>query len=747
MTVTAPAATERAELAIGGMTCAACAARVQRALNKLDGVEATVNFATEKASVRYTGELAAVIARVEKAGYTAAPVQSEVDEDRHGARALDFRRRMTVAAVLSIPLCDLSITLALVPSLRFPGWEWLCLVLAVPVVFWAASPFHRAALRNLRHGSSSMDTLVSLGMVASFGWSCFSLVFGTSSEPGYWLGFGVTASGASTIYFDVAAGVATFLLAGRYFEARSRRSAAGLLTALEALAAKEVRVLRDGVEQLIAIGALRRGDEFVVKPGERVAADGVVVDGTSAVDTSAVTGEPVPVELADGDRVVGGTTNVSGRLVIRATHVGAESQLSRMSSAAEQAQARKANVQKLVDRVCAVFVPAVLVLAAGTLAAWLLTGHSGAAAFGAAVSVLIIACPCALGLATPTALMAGVGRGAQLGILIKGPDALEATRAIDTVVLDKTGTVTTGRMAVTAVHPAPGVARAELLALAGAVESSSEHAIATAIVREASEENLPAATGFEALPGLGARATVDGRAVLLGRERLLAEHGAEVQDSLKRTVEDEAERGATVVFVAADGRAIGAFAVRDEIKPSAAAAVSALHRLGLRTVLLTGDHEATARAVASAAGIEEVFAGVLPAEKAATVERLRAQGRTVAMVGDGINDAAALATADLGLALADGTDIAMKAADVILVREDLRVVPDAVRLAHRTLRTIRGNLAWAFGYNLAALPLAAFGLLNPLIAGAAMSVSSLLVVSNSLRLRNFAGVRGGSGPR
>jgi Cu+-exporting ATPase len=741
MTTSAPP--RQLELTIGGMTCSACAARVQRSLNKLDGVEATVNYATEKATVTYSAgvEPDALTQCVEKAGYTATPPQAETDAERTTDRAVDLRRRMTVAAVLSVPLCDLSITLALVPSLRFTGWELLCLVLAVPVVFWAALPFHRAALRNLRHRSSSMDTLVSLGMLASFGWSCWSLLFGASSGPGYWLGFGTTAAGADTVYLDVAAGVATFLLAGRYFEARSRRSAADLLNALDALAVKEVRVLRDGVERLVGIDTLRVGERFVVKPGDRVAADGRVVLGSSTVDTSAVTGEPVPAEVGPGDRVVGGMVNATGRLVVEATHVGADSQLARMSTVAEQAQARKANVQKLVDRVCAVFVPSVLVLSLGTLAGWLLTGHPGAAAFGAAVSVLIIACPCALGLATPTALMAGVGRGAQLGILIKGPDALEASRAIDTVVLDKTGTVTTGRMALTAVHLADGVSRAEALLLAGAVEAASEHAIAAAIAATARAElgELPDAEGFEALPGLGASATVAGESVLLGRPRLLAERGVTVSDALTRVVADERERGATVVLLARGGAAIAALSVQDEIKPSARAAVTALHALGLRTVLLTGDHEATARTIAAQAGIGEVLAGVLPDEKAAAIRRLQAEGRGVAMVGDGINDAAALATANLGLALADGTDIAMKAADVILVREDLRVVPDAIRLAHRTLRTIRGNLGWAFGYNLAALPLAACGLLNPLIAGAAMSLSSVLVVSNSLRLRNFEG--------
>ncbi|WP_020673730.1 heavy metal translocating P-type ATPase [Amycolatopsis nigrescens] len=737
-------AVEQIELAVGGMTCAACAARVERKLNKLDGVQATVNYATERATVRHPAGLdpAELTEAVVRAGYTAEVHRPEPEpRDDASVRVRDLRRRLAVAALLAVPLGNLSITLALVPSLRFAYWELLCLVLATPVVFWSAAPFHRAALRNLRHGSSSMDTLVSLGVLASYGWSAFSLLTGGSSGPGYWLGFGATAAGADAVYLDVAAGVTTFLLAGRYFETRSRRSATDLLSALDALAAKEVRVLRDGVETLIPVGALVAGDEFVVKPGDKVAADGTVRRGNSTVDTSAVTGEPVPAELGPGDRVIGGSVNRSGRLVVLATQVGADSQLAQMSSLAEQAQQRKANVQKLVDRICAVFVPVVLALAALTLAGWLLAGEPGQAAFGAAVAVLIIACPCALGLATPTALMVGVGRGAQLGILIKGPDALEASRRIDTVVLDKTGTITTGRLTLTAVHPVDGVSRAELLRLAGTVEASSEHAIATAVANAARAElgELPEATAFEALPGLGARAEVGECAVLLGRGRLLDEHGVGVPPETENLVRDNEELGATVVLVAGDGRLLGALVLHDEVKPSAKAAVTALHALGMRTTLLTGDNERTARTVAEAVGITEVLAGVLPVEKADTVRRLRAEGRRVAMVGDGINDAPALATADLGLAMARGTDIAIRSADLILVRDDLRVVPDALRLAHRTLGTIRGNLAWAFGYNLAAIPLAAFGLLNPLIAGAAMSLSSVLVVSNSLRLRHFTG--------
>ncbi|HEY3477366.1 MAG TPA: heavy metal translocating P-type ATPase [Streptomyces sp.] len=724
-------AVQSVELAVRGMTCAACAARVERTLNKLDGVRATVNFATERAAVRCPADLDAGVLTdaITRAGYTAevrrGAAHDARQEDAHAARVRDLRRRLGLAMLLSVPLGNLSITLALVPSLRFPWWELLCLALATPVVGWAAAPFHRAAWRNLRRGSSSMDTLVSLGVFASYGWSAWSVLFGGSGTTGYWLGFGTTAAGADSVYLDVAAGVTTFLLAGRYFETRARRSAGDLLRALDALAAKDVRVLRDGVEVLLPVADLARGDEFVVRPGEKIAADGGVVRGMSTVDVSAVTGEPVPAEVAAGDRVIGGSVNRSGRLVVRATEVGANTQLAQMSALAERAQERKAGVQRLVDRICAVFVPAVLAIAAVTLSGWLLTGEPLRAGFGAAVSVLIIACPCALGLATPTALMVGVGRGAQLGILVKGPDALEASRRINTVVLDKTGTVTSGRMTVSEVRPLGSHTVSEVLAVAAAVEAASEHPIAAAVVARAPDE-LPEVTDFRARPGLGASGMVDGVPVLVGRARLLSSEGINVPSSL-----------AADVLVARDGEVIGSLVVRDEIKPSAAEAVRALHDLGLKTVLLTGDNESTALSVAAAVGINDVRAGVLPTEKAEIINQLRAAGHRVAMVGDGINDAPALATADLGLGIASGTDIALRAADLILVREDLRVVPDALRLAHRTLSTIRGNLAWAFGYNLAAIPLAACGLLNPLIAGAAMSLSSVLVVSNSLRLRNF----------
>ncbi|MFF0147463.1 Cu+-exporting ATPase [Amycolatopsis sulphurea] len=743
MTITTPAgpSVRTIELNVSGMTCAACSARVERTLNKIDGVRASVNYATERATVHVSADVGdeVLLERVRKAGYQAR-LRGEDSPDLTTARVRDLRRRLIVAAVLAVPIGDLSITLALVPSLRFPGWQVLCLALAMPVVFWAALPFHRAALRNLRHRSSSMDTLVSLGVLASFTWSAWTTLAG-SAEPGYWVGFGPTAPGADAVYLDVAAGVTTFLLAGRYFESRSRRSAAGLLAALDALAAKEVRVLRDGVERLVPIGELAVDDRFVVRPGEALAADGIVTAGRSTVDTSALTGEPVPAEVTEGDRVLGAALNREGRLVVRATAVGAHTQLAQMTALAEQAQARKASVQRLVDRICAVFVPAVLVLAVLTALGWWWTGHPVRDAFAAAISVLIIACPCALGLATPTALAAGVGRGAQLGILIKGPEALEASRRVDTVVLDKTGTVTTGRMTCTAAHPVAGRTGGELLWFAGAVESGSEHAVAAAVVTAAEAEvaGLPEVTEFAALPGLGAEGTVDGHRVLVGSPRLVAERAIVLPHECVERIAAAQADGAVAVVVAVDGEAAGVLVVRDVVKPSARRAVAELRKLGLRTVLLTGDHRIAAETVGAEIGVDEVLAEVLPAEKAAVIDRLRAGGARVAMVGDGINDGPALAGADLGLAMAHGSDIALRSADVVLVREDLGVVPDAIRLANRTLGVLRGNLVWAFAYNVAALPLAALGLLNPLIAGAAMSLSSVLVVSNSLRLRSFGG--------
>ncbi|PRY41448.1 heavy metal translocating P-type ATPase [Umezawaea tangerina] len=736
MTALLTGAPASVELAVSGMTCAACAARVERKLNKLDGVHASVNYATERAVVHLPPGLAAedAVEAVRRAGYDAR-VRLRDDDSRaaHTAKVDDLRRRLVVAAVLAIPLGNLSITLALVPALRFPGWEALCVLLALPVVGYSAWPFHRAAVRTLRHGSSSMDTLVSLGVLASFGWTVWSVLFG-ADRPGYWLGFGTTTSGADAVYLDVAAGVTTFLLAGRYFESRSRRSAVDLLAALAGLAAKDVRVLRDGVERVVPVAELRVGELFVVRPGEALAADGQVVEGDSAVDVSAVTGESVPVEVEPGSRVVGGTVNQAGRLVVRATGVGANTQLAQMSVLVEEATQRKSSVQHLVDRVCAVFVPAVLAVALVALGGWLAAGYGVREAFTAAVSVLIIACPCALGLATPTALVVGVARAAQFGVLIKGPDALEATRAVDTVVLDKTGTVTTGRMSVVDTTPFTGVSAVDVLRWAGAVEAASEHPIAEAVVRAAGAD-LPAVTAFRALVGAGARGDVDGHPVVVGSLASMAVEGVTASASVHRWL--LAEMASTRVLVARDGEVVGGIALRDTVKPGAAAAVARLHRLGLRTVLLTGDNAVVARAVADEIGITEVMADVRPAEKAAAVEVLREKGHRVAVVGDGVNDGPALACADLGMAMARGSDIAVQAADVVVVRDDLTAVPDAIVLANRTLGVIRGNLVWAFGYNVAAIPLAAFGLLNPLIAGAAMSLSSVLVVTNSLRLRGF----------
>ncbi|WP_330276115.1 heavy metal translocating P-type ATPase [Lentzea sp. NBC_00516] len=727
MTTTADASVE---LSVSGMTCAACANRIERKLNKVDGVRATVNYATERAIVHLPQGMRTedAVQVVRAAGYDASVAGHDHEQSRDTVTGL--RRRLVVAAVLAIPLGNLSISLALVPSLRFPGWEALCVLLALPVVTYSAWPFHRAALRNLRHGASSMDTLVSLGVLASFGWAVWSLVAG-SAGPGHWLGFGVTAEGADAVYLDVAAGVTTFLLAGRYFELRSRRSAVGLLTALAGIAAKDARVLRDGTETTVPAARVLVGDLLVVRPGEALPADGVVAEGFSALDTASMTGEPVPVEVGPGDLVTGGTVNNTGRLIVRATAVGANTQLAQMRALAEQAADRKARVQRLVDKVCAVFVPVVLALSALTLAGWLLTGHPARDAFTAAVAVLIIACPCALGLATPTALMVGVARAAQLGILVKGPEALEATRAIDTVVLDKTGTVTTGRMAVTARIAFDGVDEQDVLRWAGAVEAASEHPIGVAIA--AAGADLPAVTAFEALVGAGARGEVEGSRVVVGSAELMARLDITVVTAAREWLAGLGP--STGVLVARNGVVVGGIAVRDTVHPSARDAISRLHSLGLRTVLLTGDHEAAAQVVATEIGVREVIANVRPTDKVAAVEQMRAQGRHVAMVGDGINDGPALAAADLGMAIARGSDIAAQAADVILVRDDLDAIADTVVLAGRTLATIRGNLVWAFGYNAAALPLAALGLLNPLIAGAAMSLSSVLVVANSLRLR------------
>ncbi|MFE1030565.1 heavy metal translocating P-type ATPase [Streptomyces sp. NPDC058807] len=735
------------ELIVGGMTCASCAARVEKKLNRMDGVTATVNYATEKARITHPAatSVADLIATVVKTGYTAEepapPPEPAADSEATAAEAAGadddpelsaLRHRLRVSALLAAPV----VLLAMVPVLQFDNWQWLSLTLAAPVVVWGGLPFHRAAWTSLRHGAATMDTLVSLGTLAAFGWSLWALFFGDAGMPGMRHGFDLTVSrtdGASAIYLEAAAGVTAFLLLGRWLEARSKRRAGAALRALTELGAKDVSVVRDGREVRVPVGRLVVGDRFVVRPGEKIATDGRVVEGAGAVDASMLTGESVPVDVGPGDTVTGATVNAGGRLVVEATRVGAGTRLARMAKLVEDAQSGKAEVQRLADRISGVFVPVVLLIALATFGGWLGATGDTAAAFTAAVAVLIIACPCALGLATPTALMVGTGRGAQLGILIKGPEVLESTRRVDTVVLDKTGTVTTGRMTLHEVHAAEGTDEAELLRLAGAVEHASEHPVARAVAAGAEERTgtLPGVENFESLPGQGVRGRVEGREVAVGRLYETLPPG------IARARDEAARDGRTAVVVGWDGVARGVVAVADTVRETSAQAVSELRRLGLTPVLLTGDDRRVAESVARAVGIDEVISEVLPEEKVAVVERLRREGRTVAMVGDGVNDAAALATADLGLAMGTGTDAAIEAGDLTLVRGDLRVAADAIRLSRRTLSTIKGNLVWAFGYNVAALPLAAAGLLNPMIAGAAMAFSSVFVVTNSLRLRAF----------
>lgn len=746
--MTASPATEL-QLDLQGMTCASCANRIERGLNKVPGVEATVNFATERATVRATAEAAgqldavALLAAVEKAGYSATVVvardestASTAPEAAPADELRPLRQRLIISAVLTVPV----LVLSMVPAWQFTNWQWLALTLTSPVAVWGAWPFHKVALHNARRFIASMDTLISVGVTAAYVWSLYALFFGEAGMQGMTMTLqllGTPEAGAHEIYLEVAAAVTVFILLGRYLEARAKRSSREALDALLDLAARDAAVLRDGVEVRIPIGQLQLGDRFVVRPGETIATDGLVVDGSSSIDQSLVTGESVPVDVAADSRVVGGTLNVGGRLVVEASRIGADTELARLARLVEEAQTGKAEVQRLADRVSGVFVPIVFVLALGTLLAWILIGNSVEIGFTAAVATLIIACPCALGLATPTALLVGTGRGSQLGILIRGPQVLERTRRIDTIVLDKTGTVTTGQLAVTGVEAVGSIDRDRMLALAASAEEGSEHPLAKAIVGHARDAgiDLLAAESFESHAGAGVTAVVDGHALAIGRASWLFESWAvEVDASLIVTHESA---GATPIVVSIDGAVAGIIVLADTLKPSSALALERLRALGLEPVLLTGDNDGAARTVAAALGIDDVRAGVTPAGKLEVIRELQAEGHVVAMVGDGVNDAAALAAADLGIAMGGGTDAAMAASDLTVVSGDLLVVVDAIRLARRTLRTIIGNLFWAFGYNVAAIPVAMLGLLNPLLAALAMAFSSVFVVTNSLRLRGF----------
>lgn len=737
--------TQRIALDVTGMSCGACAARVENKLNKVDGVRASVNFATRVATVEAAPGIGVeqLCAVIERAGYEAAPrtERSTTDVDPDADHAHSLLRRLAIAAVLFIPLADLSVMFAVVPDTRFAGWQWVLTALAAPIVTWAAWPFHRTALRNARHGTSTMETLISIGVTAATVWSMYTIFFDhqTYHAAGIWQAL----LGSDAIYLEVAAGVTVFVLAGRYFEARARSRAGGALRALAALGAKSVTVLlADGGELVLPADELKEGQRFVVRPGEAIAADGLVVSGAAAVDVSAMTGESKPVQTHEGSSVVGGTVVLDGRLVVEAAAVGPDTRFAGMVRLVEQAQAQKADAQRLADRIAAVFVPCVLVIAALTAIGWLLADGDVNRAVSAALAVLVIACPCALGLATPTAMMVASGRGAQLGIFLKGHRALEAIRAVDTVVFDKTGTLTTGQPQVITVVVAAGAGWDEdqVLAYAAAVESASEHPVAHAIVTACAGRDIAAVEDFQAFAGHGVTGSVDGVAVAVGRPAWVTRDRVVPADLAAARKLGES-RGQTVVFVACGDAVRGAICVADAVKDSAAGAIAQLHAEGMKTMLLTGDNAATAAAIGAAVGIDDIVAEVLPEDKVGAIEKLRDQGRVVAMVGDGINDGPALACADLGLAIGRGTDVAIGAADIILVRDNLDSVPQALGLARATMRTIRVNMIWAFGYNIAAIPIAAAGLLNPLIAGAAMAVSSFLVVSNSLRLRNYGTVQ------
>jgi P-type Cu+ transporter len=739
-----PAAMNNIELQIAGMTCASCAVRIENTLNNLDGVNATVNYATEKATVMVPRgyDPRALIAEVEKTGYTAVLPQKHAEQlaraQTEESELRSLRNRLIAATALAPP----AILMAMIPALQFRYWQWASLALAAPVVVWAGRPFHAAAWANLKHGAATMDTLISVGTLSAFVWSLYALFLGTAGEPGMRHRFELTVTpsdGAANIYLEVAAGVTLFVLAGRYFEKRSKRRAGAALRALLELGAKDVAVLRDGAETRIPVDQLDVGDEFVVRPGENIATDGTIVSGSSAVDVSMLTGESVPVEVGQGDAVTGATVNVGGRLVVRATRVGDDTQLAQMAKLVEAAQSGKAEVQRLADRISSVFVPVVIAIAVATFGVWLGAGFPLTAALTAAVAVLIIACPCALGLATPTALLVGTGRAAQLGILIKGPEMLESTRKVDTIVLDKTGTVTTGKMTLVEVIATPHTDRATVLRYAGALEDASEHPIAQAIAKGAKAElgALPTPEHFANVEGKGVQGIIDGHAIVVGRASLLADRGKRLDPALSAAKARAEGEGKTAVAVAWDGLPRAILVVADTVKPTSAEAIREFERLGLTPVLLTGDNGTVAQHIADQVGIGHVIADVLPVDKVAAVQRLQFEGKVVAMVGDGVNDAAALAAADLGLAMGTGTDVAIDAADLTLVRGDLRAAADAIRLSRRTLATIKANLFWAFGYNMAAIPLAALGLLNPMLAGAAMAFSSVFVVGNSLRLRGF----------